>query len=503
MHISKFESLQRREFLRRTAALGLAGTAGNLALSLAGIGEAAAQNASTDDYKALVCVFLYGGNDHDNTFVPYDTGSHNVYQALRNVGDAASNIYAPKTKLTLLQPTNLQPTSSLPLGQQYAVQAAMGKMANLFNVDRKMGVLLNVGPLMKPTNKNSYTNAKTGDLPPKLFSHNDQFSLWQSGLLEGAEGATQGWGGRLGDLFLGSDNKAHFTCINAAGNAVFMSGQNVLPYQVTKSGAVAIDSLKSSKTTLYGSAEVKNALSTLLSPSTSSTAGTSYQPSHWMEQEWARMVKSSIDNQQIVTSSLQTTPTFTTAFENDSLSAQLQIVARLIQARSSLGVSKQVFFVSLGGFDHHDGLKNAHAGADGTGGLLKMVNDAMYSFYKATEQLGVADKVTTFTASDFGRTLSSNGDGSDHGWGSHHMVMGGAVVGGKFWGTAPDLSTVALALDGPDTVGQGRLLPSTSVDEFAAVLARWMGVTESSQLKSVLPNYDAFPGREPPKIFVS
>jgi uncharacterized protein (DUF1501 family) len=490
MYISKLESLQRREFLRRTAALGLAGTAGNLALSLAGIGEAAAQSAG--EYKALVCVFLYGGNDHDNTFVPYDNSSHSVYKTLRDVGEAASNIYVPQNKLTPLVPMN-----NLASGRQYAVQAAMGQMANLFNVDRKMGVLLNVGPLVKPTTKDNYTNAKTGDLPPKLFSHNDQFSLWQSGLLEGAEGATQGWGGRLGDLFLGSDNKAHFTCINAAGNAVFMSGKNVLPYQVTKSGAVPINSLIYSAG-LYNIPEGKTAITKLLNPSASTGV---YKPSHWMEQEWARMVKSSIDNQQIVTSSLQSTPTFTTAFENDSLSAQLQIVARLIQARSSLGVSKQVFFVSLGGFDHHDGLKNAHAGADGNGGLLKMVNNAMNSFYKATVQLDIQNQVTTFTASDFGRTLSSNGDGSDHGWGSHHMVMGGAVDGGKFWGTAPDLSTVPLALNGPDTVGQGRLLPSTSVDEFAAVLAKWMGVTDPTQLKSVLPNYAAFSGREPPKIF--
>jgi uncharacterized protein (DUF1501 family) len=134
--------------------------------------------------------------------------------------------------------------------------------------------------------------------------------------------------------------------------------------------------------------------------------------------------------------------------------------------------------------------------------LLKKLNDAMYSFYKATEQLGVANQVTTFTASDFGRTLSSNGDGSDHGWGSHHMVMGGAVDGGKFWGKAPDLSNTANALNGPDTIGQGRLLPSTSVDEFAAALARWMDVDED-QLPAVLPNYKAFqvPGRTLPKIF--
>jgi uncharacterized protein (DUF1501 family) len=485
MHIAQAQSPQRREFLRRTAALGLAGSASSLALSLAGIGEAAAQVA--EDYKALVCVFLYGGNDHDNTFVPFDNTSHAVYKTLRNVGDAATNIYVAPNALTPLS------TSGLPAGRQYAVQAAMGAMAGLYET-KKMGILLNVGPLVKPTSKTDYTHAKTGDLPPKLFSHNDQFSLWQSGLIEGAEGATQGWGGRLGDLYLGSDNKVHFTCINAAGNAVFMSGKDVLPYQVSSNGAIAIDSLIYSAG-VYGIPAAKTALSTLLKTS----------PSHWMEKEWARVVKSSMDNQALVSSGLKSpnvNSLFTTAFQSDSLSAQLQIVARLINARSTLGVKRQVFFVSLGGFDHHDGLKAAHAGSDGKSGLLKKVNDAMYSFYKATEQLGIANQVTTFTASDFGRTLSSNGDGSDHGWGSHHMVMGGAVDGGKFWGTAPDLSTTAIALDGPDSVGQGRLLPSTSVDEFAATLATWMGVS-SSDLATVLPNAKAFQvqGRALPRIF--
>ena len=482
MHINKVKTLQRREFLRRTAAIGLAGTASNLALSLAGIGEAAAQSSPADDYKALACVFLYGGNDHDNTFVPYDSTSHASYQTLRNVGEAAANIYVPPSALTALS------ASGLPSGRQYAVQRAMGSLAALYE-STKMGILLNVGPLAKPTTKNDYKYAKTGDLPPKLFSHNDQFSLWQSGVLEGAEGTTQGWGGRIGDLFLGSDKKAHFTCINAAGNAVFMSGQNVLPYQVTSKGAVPIDSLTYSSG-VYGIPACKTALGTLLKVA----------PSHWMEKEWARMINSSIDNQKTVTNSLLTDPSFTTSFANDNLSAQLQIVARLIQARSNLAVKRQVFFVSLGGFDHHDGLKNAHAGANGNGGLLKMVNDAMNSFYKATEQLNIADQVTAFTASDFGRTLSSNGDGSDHGWGSHHMVMGGAVDGGKFWGNAPDLSTTEFALDGPDTVGQGRLLPSTSVDEFAAALARWMGVSDSD-LATVLPNYARFSGKAPLPIF--
>ena len=492
MYISQLESLQRREFLRRTAALGLAGSAGPLALTLSGIGEAAAQSAPSNDYKALVCIFLYGGNDHDNTFVPYDATSHNTYKSMRNIGTDGSNIYIPKSALTALTP------SGLPSGRQYGVQGAMGSLATLFNgQNKKMGILLNVGPLVKPTTKLDYKNAFPGDLPPKLFSHNDQFNLWQSCLaVDGAEGAKDGWGGRLGDLFLGSDKKSHFTCINAAGNAVFVSGQNVLPYQVTSGGSVAVDSVTYSSG-VYRIPKCQEALRTLLSAT----------PTHWMEKEWARTMKSSIDNRGTVDEGIKpsegkSASFFNEPFNDDSLSAQLKIVARLIHARSNLDVKRQVFFVSLGGFDHHDGLLAGHAGADGNSGLLKKVNDAMYSFYKATEQLGVANQVTAFTASDFGRTMASNGDGSDHGWGSHHMVMGGEVDGGKFWGKAPDLSDLKSALDGPDTVGQGRLLPSTSVDEFAAALARWMGVSESD-LATVLPNYSKFAGKQKLPIFAS
>ncbi len=195
------------------------------------------------------------------------------------------------------------------------------------------------------------------------------------------------------------------------------------------------------------------------------------------------MIASSRTNQSIVSAGIKPV-SLTTNFQTDTLSAQLNIIAKLITAGaangSSMGVKRQVFFASLGGFDLHDNLMANHSK------LLKNVNDAMYSFYKATEELGLQNQVTTFTASDFGRTLSSNGDGSDHGWGSHHMVMGGAVDGKKFWGKAP-----VLADNDTDTVGQGRLLPSTSVDEFAASMARWMGVAPSD-LNTVLPNYANF-----------
>ena len=487
-HISQLDGIQRREFIKRATALSMAGSAAPFALSLSAMGEAAAANAT--DYKALVCIFLYGGNDHDNTFIPFDTASYASYQSLRNLKNTDTerpqdSIYLASDKLTVLNPISGQNT-----GRQYAVQSAMSDVANLFSAGH-LGVLLNVGPLVKPTTKAQFTAAQTGDLPPKLFSHNDQFTLWQSGTLNGVEGTTKGWGGRLGDIFLrnNSNSNAHFTCINANGNAVFLSGSNVFSYQVTGSGPIPINSVGNTLS-VYGSADCRNALQSLLKSGTA--------PSHWMEKEWARVVSSSIDNQKNASDGIANFSSIDGLFKTDTLSAQMNIIAKLIGAAattgSALGVKRQVFFAALGGFDLHDNLMANHSG------LLQKVNDAMNSFYKATEQLGIASQVTTFTASDFGRTMASNGDGSDHGWGSHHMVMGGAVDGGKFWGTAPDVSTPAKALNGPDSVGQGRLLPSTSVDEFAGTLARWMGV-QDKDLTSVLPNINQFANRAAPAIF--
>jgi hypothetical protein len=486
MHISQLENIQRREFLRRASALGLAGAAGPLALSLSAMGEAAAANAT--DYKALVCIFLYGGNDHDNTFIPYDPGSHTIYKSFRDLNNTDTQrpldtIYIGPNTLT-----ELRPSTTLNNGRKYAVQPAMSDIASLFHAGQ-LGVLLNVGTLVRPTNKTQFSNAGPGDLPPKLFSHNDQFSLWQSGTLTGVEGTTKGWGGRLGDIFLrnsGFNSNAHFTCINANGNAVFLSGSNVFSYQVTGSGPIPINSV-GNDWSVYGSSDCKTALRSLLKSDSTSA--------HWMEKEWARVIASSIDNQQNASDGIAGFTSTDALFKTDTLSAQMNIIAKLIGAAaktdSALGVKRQVFFAALGGFDLHDNLMAFHSG------LLQKVNDAMYSFYQATEQLGIASQVTTFTASDFGRTLASNGDGSDHGWGSHHMVMGGAVDGGNFWGQAPELAD-----NGADTVGQGRLLPSTSVDELAAALSRWMGVPERD-LTSVLPNLKNFSSKTPLSLFKS
>jgi len=445
MKLNRLPELQRREFLRRAGALGIAGTAAPWALNLAALGEAAAATAP-GDYKALVCVFLYGGNDHGNTLVPYDQASYNAYASIRQ---------------TLATPRDQLASTVLGLdvgGRQMALAPQLGKLKGLWD-SGKLGIQLNVGTLIQPTTLAQY-NARSVPLPPKLFSHNDQQSVWQS---SSPEGATSGWGGRMGDLFLGGNGTATFTCINAAGNAVFMAGKQAVQYQVSTNGAVPINAILKP---LYGSQACADALRSLITA----------DRTHWMEAELNKVVARSISAQGVVSAGLAGVPALQTPFDTaSSLSNQLLMVAKLIAARQALGATRQVFFVSLGGFDVHDFLLDEHPG------LLTAVNDALASFYAATVELGVANQVTTFTASDFGRSLTSNGDGSDHGWGSHHFILGGAVQGGKYWGTLPSVS-----INGPDDVGQGRLLPTTAVDQLGATLATWMGIA-AADLPRVLP----------------
>jgi uncharacterized protein (DUF1501 family) len=456
MHVNNLPKLQRREFLRRASALGIAGSAAPWALSLASMGEAAAATAPSD-YKALVCVFLYGGNDYGNTLVPFDDASYQAYAAIR------PSLATPQAQLLALSPS--QP---LPNGRLMALAPQMGKLQALFAAGH-MGVQLNVGTLVQPTTLAQY-KAQSVPLPPKLFSHNDQQSVWQS---TAAEGAPSGWGGRIGDQFLSSNGGATFTCVNVSGNAVFMSGQQAVQYQMMPGGAVPINFLGK---TLYGSQTCSDVLRGLI---------TATDRTHWMEQELNRVVTRSIGAQSQISTALSGLPALATPFNaSNSLATQLQMVARMIGVRASLGVSRQVFFVSIGGFDLHSGLTTAHPA------LLSSVSEALASFYDATVELGVANQVTSFTASDFGRTLSSNGDGSDHGWGNHHFVLGGAVKGGRYWGALP-----AVSVNGTDDVGQGRLLPTTSVDQLAATLASWMGVN-ASELSRVLPQIGNFATRD-------
>jgi len=439
----------RRAFLKRSAALGIAGAAAPFVTNLAAIGEAAAATAA--DYKALVCVFLYGGNDYANTLPPYDTASYALYQAARPTLAHARDA---------LTPTLLTPQTALADGRQYALAPAMLPLVPLFDAGR-MAVVLNVGTLVQPTTKAQY-NANSVRLPPKLFSHNDQQSYWQA---SNPEGATSGWGGRLGDLFQSGNGSATVTCINASGNAVFLSGRSAIQYAVSTSGPIP---LLGNASTLFGSS---TAASTLRSLMTGSNA-------NLLASEHATVSKRALDTYALVNGALAGAPasSFPLFPGGNSLADQLRIVARLISVSQELGARRQVFFVSLGGFDLHDNLATQHPT------LLGNVAAALRAFHDTTETLGIANRVTTFTASDFGRTLQPNDDGSDHGWGSMHFVLGGAVNGGRFYGTPP-----AIGNNTPDDVGQGRLLPTIAVDQYAATLASWFGVSAGS-MSTVLPN---------------
>ena len=382
--------------------------------------------------------------------MPCDAASHALYQAQR------AAIALP---LASLAGTALAPLTPLAGGRQYALAPALSDLMPIFDA-RQMAVLLNVGTLVEPTTKAQYT-ARSVKLPPKLFSHNDQQSIWQS---SAPEGSTTGWGGRMGDLFAASNGNATFSCVSAAGSAVFLSGRSAVQYQVTTNGSVRLSALRAP---LFGSSACSDALRALVTA----------PRSQLFEAEHARIARRSIDADAQLTTALAGNPALATVFPaGNPLAAQLAIVARMIQSRGALGAKRQVFFVSLGGFDTHDGLVTDHPV------LMARLGSALAAFHAATAEMGIADQVTTFTASDFGRTLTTDGDGSDHGWGSMHLVVGGAVRGKAYVGTPP-----VIANNGPDDVGQGRLLPALSVDQLAATLGSWFGVSDT-ELAGVLPN---------------
>lgn len=459
MHFIQPEKHTRRAFLRRAGQLAFTGTALPTVMNLAAIGEAAAFDAT--DYKALVCVFLFGGNDYANTVINYDATSHAQYATIRG------GIAIPRADLAA---TVLNPTAPLPDGKQYALHPAMGGLANLFNTSAA-AVQLNVGPLVVPLTRQQYnSNSASFPRPPKLFSHNDQQSVWMT---SAAEGTTTGWGGHAGDLARSSNTNGVLTCVSVAGNTVFLSGDQALSYQVSSNGAVRINCLNGN---VYGSAAVRSALADIAMQSRT----------HALENEYNLVTSRAYGTEGAITSALNAFPAtsapFTNFPANNGLANQLRLVARLIAARNQLGSKRQVFFVSLGGFDLHDNLLGGQAT------LMERLSGALTAFHQATVDLGVADKVTAFTASDFGRTLTSNGDGSDHGWGSHHFMVGGAVRGRAFYGKAPPVSVTNSNVDSFDQwhVGQGRLLPSTSVSQYAATLAQWFGVS-GGELGQVLP----------------
>ncbi len=444
--------LSRRAFLKRLGYLTAAGVASPLTLNMMGVAEAATQTAT--DYKALVCVFLDGGNDQANTLIPIDPTNYNTYKKVRQdiALDGASVL-------------PLIPTTSLADGLKLGFHPELKGLNSLFHL-KKLAVLQNVGTLIEPTSLAQYKN-KSVALPQKLFAHNSQKDLWET---TASQAFREGWGGKVGDLILSHNAQSMFTCISTSDNALFLTGDRATALNVTSDGIVPIWAAKENSR-LYNSQKAAAALRKIITSPRNNI----------MENHINLVTRRSMEAESLMSSALRDSGELKTQFTaGNSLAQQLKTVARLIKSRDSLGVKRQVFFVKVGDFDTHSDLLRRH------GRLMAVVDDALSSFYQAIEELGMTKNVTTFTASDFGRTFSSNGDGSDHGWGSHHIIMGGAVNGREFYGDAPEIG-----LGTAQDIGQGRWLPTTSIDEYSATLAKWFGVS-NSDLGLIAPNLYKF-----------
>ena len=465
----------RRRFLGNLLAIA-SGSAVPFTLNLAAMGTAAAEGAT--DYKALVCLYLGGGNDHFNTVLPTDPTSWNEYVRIRTTAGADSialpSISAGYRPLLPIAPINSQ-------GRTFALHPSLQPLKSLFDADRA-AVIANVGPLVRPITKAQYL-AGSAPVPPKLFSHNDQQAVWQSLQAENSHGV--GWGGRLADIMASASSSSTFSCISTAGNALFLSGRTLQPIQVN---GTAVPAIRNLNTNLFGSTPGNNSFRNII-------AG---DYSDLFQKEHSKVVRSAIDNQAVLSTAILPAGAngvpnpgnyvnpMTGMAEVNPLAIQLQTVARLIGGRSALGAKRQVFYVSLNGFDTHDNQRATQCI------LLAKVAHAMAYFDNIMSSLQGGDmrqQVTLFTASDFGRTFTSNGDGTDHGWGSHHFVMGGAVKGRDIYGTMP-VTGLGHDLD----IGSGALLPTISVDQYGATLASWFGLS-ATQIADVFPNIANFSTR--------
>ena len=439
----------RRAFSRQAACAAL-GTTGVLSTIFDLRKLSAATAPPAGDYKALVCLFLFGGNDANNAVIPLDANGYATYASARGA------LALPRVSLLPLK----QQKSD---GREFAFHPQMAEMQSLFHAG-KLGIVANVGTLVAPITRAQF-RAGGAAVPHQLFSHADQSLQWQTSVSD--KPTRTGWGGRTADLLqsLNGDSKISLT-LSIAGSNMFEVGNRVFPYQVSPQGSIALNGLSGSP-----NANVRrDAFKSLLA-----------LPHHnLLEQAYADTVSRSIEDTELLSSALGGLTPLKTEFRPGGLGAQLSMVAKLIAARRELNMRRQIFFVAVQGYDTHGRQLPAQAN------LLGELSHGLGAFYKATEELGVAEQVTSFTASDFGRTFPTNGNGSDHGWGSHHFVVGGAVRGGRMFGTFP-----TLAVDGPDDTGRGRWIPTTSVDEFSATLATWFGVS-ASDLPTVLPNIGRF-----------
>ena len=487
----------RRRFLKMMSAAAATPMMGNLM-------QAAYAAGPFNDYRALVCVFLFGGNDSQNMIIP--------------LGGEYAGYATGRGNLAIPQASTLAVNAGVS-GRTFGLHPSFTGLARIFNTDRKLACINNVSALLQPTSKAQYQSGI--GLPPQLFSHSDMQSHWQTGRADYP--AVSGWGGRLGDLIESANGNSQVSVsITAAGQNLLQKGDSAVSYAVSGWGgpkSTIVRRLRSYR-------DWDNYSATRPNPQAAFENQLNILRANVLEDQWGDAATRALATSEFVNGALYNldasnnpakdasgnylekfaiSPAPPTTYvdsagltKSNRLAGQLRSVASMIAARDSLGVKRQIFFVSLGGFDNHgDQFKDsANAVTPILSGLhadlLKQLDQALTWFYDWTVSQGIANSVTAFTASDFGRTLTSNGLGSDHGWGGHHFALGGAVNGGAFYGgPAAGQEFPTIALGGPNDVGQGRLLPTTSVDEYGATFARWMGAS-TGELATVFPNLSRF-----------
>jgi uncharacterized protein (DUF1501 family) len=438
-------AFNRRQFLQASGATAAFASSPGMAFAQ-GIGT----SAPFPDYKALVCIFMFGGNDSYNMLVPRSAAEYNVYATSRQ------NLAIDQNALLAINPV----TSD---GAQYGLHPSMPGLQSLFESNR-LAVVSNVGALIEPTTKDQFYNQSVA-LPPQLFSHNDQQDQWHS--LKGNAQSKTGWAGRVADL-IRTNVAGQQMATNASlfGNSLFQSADATIAYVMGPTGPIQFEGFASEGILL----EQRLAFERVIN----ATQSTVY------ERGFAEIQQRAVTSADLVSNAIAGAPVLTTQFPATQLGNQLRTVAQLIAVRDQLQMQRQVFFVATGGFDTHDNQLQDQPG------LLGGISEAMSAFYNASVEIGAADLVTTFTQSDFSRTLTSNGDGSDHAWGGNHLVMGDAVRGRDIYGTFPRLE-----IDGPDDVTGGRMIPTTSSDQYAATLSQWFGIPDQ-ELDIVAPNIGNF-----------